>query len=65
MLTFVVGRVRNNYNWLIKKSRPTALDFIVLFNKEYADNKRIEYMIKNLKTVLNTKQQMENLRKDL
>lgn len=49
MSTFVLDGVRNTYNWLIKKLRSTALDFIALFNKEYTDSKRIRYMIKDLK----------------
>ncbi|WP_353278662.1 hypothetical protein [Wolbachia endosymbiont (group B) of Longitarsus flavicornis] len=47
MLTFVLDEVRNNYNWLITKLRSTALDFIALFNKEYADSKRIGYIIED------------------
>lgn len=49
MLTFVLDGVRNTYNWLIKKLRSTALDFIALFNKEYADSKRIGYILKDIK----------------
>lgn len=47
MLTFVLDRVRYTYNWLIKKSRSIALDFIALFDKEYADSKRIGYIIED------------------
>jgi len=49
MLTFVLDGVRYTYNWLIKKSRSTTLDFIALFNKEYADSKRIGYILKDIK----------------
>ncbi|AZU37397.1 hypothetical protein BBB02_02220 [Wolbachia endosymbiont of Bemisia tabaci] len=49
MLTFVLDGVRYTYNWLIKKSRSTTLDFIALFNKKYADSKRIEYILKDIK----------------
>ncbi len=49
MLTFVLDRVRDTYSWLIKKSRSIALDFIALFNKEYADSKRIGYILKDIK----------------
>ncbi|WP_375603949.1 hypothetical protein NOX90_06190 [Wolbachia endosymbiont of Anurida maritima] len=49
MLTFVLDGVRNTYNWLIKKLRSTALDFIALFNKEYSDSKRIGYILKDIK----------------
>lgn len=49
MLTFVLDGVHNTYNWLIKKLRSTALDFIALFNKEYADSKRIGYILKDIK----------------
>ncbi len=47
MLTFALDGVRYTYNWLIKKSRSIALDFIALFNKEYADSKRIGYIIED------------------
>uniref|UniRef100_A0AAU7YMS5 Uncharacterized protein n=1 Tax=Wolbachia endosymbiont of Oeneis ivallda TaxID=3171168 RepID=A0AAU7YMS5_9RICK len=49
MLTFVLDGVRYTYNWLITKSRSIALDFIALFNKEYADSKRIGYILKDIK----------------
>ncbi|WP_438456268.1 hypothetical protein [Wolbachia endosymbiont of Kerria lacca] len=49
MLTFVLDGVRDTYSWLIKKSRSIALDFIALFNKEYADSKRIGYILKDIK----------------
>ncbi|WP_265033216.1 hypothetical protein [Wolbachia endosymbiont (group A) of Sicus ferrugineus] len=49
MLTFVLDGVHNTYNWLIKKLRSTPLDFIALFNKEYADSKRIGYILKDIK----------------
>ncbi|WP_395463442.1 hypothetical protein [Wolbachia endosymbiont of Cantharis cryptica] len=66
MLTFVLDGVRSTYNWLIKKLRSTALDFVALFNKEYADSKRIGYTIENYLEVELKKALMNiELRKDL
>lgn len=74
MLTFVLDGVRYTYNWLIKKSRSTTLDFIALFNKKYADSKRIGYIIEDhlgialkkdlMKIELKT-EQIEQLEKEL
>ncbi|UIP91402.1 hypothetical protein IYZ83_004520 [Wolbachia pipientis] len=61
MLTFVLDGVHNTYNWLIKKLRSIALDFIALFNKEYADSKQIGYILKDIKIDLGL--QVPNLEK--
>lgn len=71
MLTFVLDGVRNTYNWLIKKLRSTALDFIALFNKEYADSKRIGYIVEDRlvkKDLINIEPELEikyDLKRDL
>ncbi|MFP3027407.1 MAG: hypothetical protein ACEY3L_14645 [Wolbachia sp.] len=71
MLTFALDGVRYTYNWLIKKSRSTALDFIALFNKEYADSKRIGYIIEDhlvKKDLINIEPELEikyELKRDL
>ncbi|WP_246433100.1 hypothetical protein [Wolbachia endosymbiont of Spodoptera picta] len=71
MLTFALDEVRYTYNWLIKKSRSTALDFIALFNKEYADSKRIGYIIEDhlvKKDLINIEPELEikyELKRDL
>ncbi|WP_349967373.1 hypothetical protein [Wolbachia endosymbiont of Armadillidium arcangelii] len=71
MLTFARDGVRYTYNWLIKKSRSIALDFIALFNKEYADSKRIGYIIEDhlvRKDLINIEPELEikyDLKRDL
>lgn len=71
MLTFALDGVRYTYNWLIKKSRSIALDFIALFNKEYADSKRIGYIIEDhlvRKDLINIEPELEikyDLKRDL
>ncbi|WP_264719727.1 hypothetical protein [Wolbachia endosymbiont (group B) of Eucosma cana] len=65
MLTFVLDGVRYTYNWLIKKSRSTTLDFIALFNKKYADSKRIGYIIEDHLGIELKTEQMEQLEKEL
>ncbi|WP_353274451.1 hypothetical protein [Wolbachia endosymbiont (group B) of Hofmannophila pseudospretella] len=71
MLTFLLDGVYNTYNWLIKKLRSIALDFIALFNKEYADSKRIRYIIKDhlvKKDLINIEPELEikyELKRDL
>ncbi|WP_447933246.1 hypothetical protein [Wolbachia endosymbiont of Dactylopius coccus] len=71
MLTFALDGVRYTYNWLIKKSRSIALDFIALFNKEYADSKRIGYIIEDhlvKKDLINIEPELEikyDLKRDL
>jgi hypothetical protein len=45
VLNFVKQAVYHIYNCSMRKLRSTDLDFIVLFNKEYEDSKRIGYIV--------------------
>lgn len=48
MLAILTNGIRDIYDWSIRKLRSAAFDIIALFNKEYADSKRIGYVMKDL-----------------